>query len=126
MLKIYYSASNDHRRIKQLPLEPAHGDESNGGGLILLWPLDTVIFNKSACSNVPFDILSIISASSSHRRIRLLPFDSSWWASSNGNYFISLGLLDAKLFDKMLKWFDMKIIKILKIYFIKYLSIQQS
>ena len=30
------SASNDHRRMKQLPLEPSHRDESNGSGLILL------------------------------------------------------------------------------------------
>ena len=96
------SASNDRRRMKQLPLEPSHQDESNGGGLILLWSLDTEIFNKTAFGKVPFDILSIISASSGHRRIRLLPFDSFRWASSNGNCFISLGLLDAELFDKML------------------------
>ena len=56
--------------MKQLPLEPAHRDESNGGGLVLLRPLDTEIFNKTACSNVPFDVLSIISASSGYRRIR--------------------------------------------------------
>ena len=104
-------ASNDHRRIKQLPLEPAHRDESNGDSLILLRPLDTGIFNKSACSNVLFDILSIISASSGHRRIRLLPFDSSRWADSNGNCFIPLGLLDAKLFDKMLNGTILQILK---------------
>ena len=89
--------------MKQLPLKPAHRDESNGGGFILLWPLDTEIFNKTACDNVPFDVLSIISASSGHRRIRPLPFDLSRWAGSNGNSFIPLGLLDAELFDKMLK-----------------------
>ena len=42
--------------MKQLPLEPAHRDESNGGGLILLRPLDTKIFNKTSCGNVPFDV----------------------------------------------------------------------
>ena len=96
-------ASNDHRRMKQLPLEPAHQDEYNGGGLILLQLLDTEIFNKSVCVNVPFDVLSIISASSGHRRIRPLPFDSSRWDGSNGNCFILLRSLDAELFNKMLK-----------------------
>jgi hypothetical protein len=105
------SASNDRRRMKQLPLEPAHRDESNGGGLILLQPLDTEIFNKSACGNVPFDVLSIISASSGHRRMRPLPFDSSRWAGSNGSCFISLGLLDAELFDKMLNGTVLQILK---------------
>ena len=89
--------------MKQLPLEPAHWDESNSGGLILLQPLDTEIFNKTACGNVPFDVLSIILASSSHRKIRPLPFDLSRWDGSNGNCFILLRLLDAELFDKMLK-----------------------
>ena len=43
-----------------------------------------------------------ISVSSSCKRMRPLPFNLSWWDDSNGNYFILLGLLDAKLFDKML------------------------
>ena len=89
--------------MKQLPLEPAHRDESNGGGLILLRPLDTKIFNKTSCGNVLFDVLSIISTSSGHGRIRPLPFDSSRWDGSNGNCFILLQLLDAELFNKMLK-----------------------
>ena len=63
--------------MKQLPLEPAHRDESNGGGLILLRPLDAEIINKTSCGNVPFDVLSIISASSDHRGMRPTPFDSS-------------------------------------------------
>ena len=45
--------------MKQLPLEPAHRDESNGGGLILLRPLDTEIFNKTSCGNVPFDVCQL-------------------------------------------------------------------
>ena len=89
--------------MKQLPLEPAHRDESNGGGLILLRPLDTEIINKTSCGNIPFDVLSIISASSGHRRIRPLPFDSSRWDGSNGNCFILLQSLNAELFNKMLK-----------------------
>ena len=101
--------------MKQLPLEPAHRDESNGGGLILLRPLDTEIINKTSCGNVPFDVLSIILASSSYRRIRPLPFDSSQWAGSNGNYFIPLGLLDAELFDKML---NSTVLQILKCWFL--------
>ena len=52
--------------MKQLPLEPAHRDESNGGGFILIRPLDTEIFNKSACGNILFDVLLIILASSGH------------------------------------------------------------
>ena len=105
------SAFNNPKGIKQLPLELAHRDESNGGSLILLRLLDTEIFNKSVCSNVLFDVLLIILASSSHRRIRPLPFDSSRWASSNSNCFISLGLLDAELFDKMLNSTILQILK---------------
>ena len=101
--------------LLSIKLKLTHWDESNGGGLILLWPLDTEIFNKSACSNVPFDVLLIILASSSHRRIRPLPFDSSQWAGSNDNYFIPLGLLDAELFDKML---NSTVLQILKCWFL--------
>src|SRR2546423_658240 len=97
--------------MKQLPLEPAHRDESNGGGLILLRPLDTELFNKLVYGNASFDVLSIISASSCHRRIRPLPFDLSQWADSNINCFISLELLDAELIDKMLNGTVLQILK---------------
>ena len=66
--------------MKQLPLESPHQDESNGSGLILLQLLDTEIFNESAsniCGIVLFDILSIISVLSGHRRMIPLSFNSS-------------------------------------------------
>jgi len=95
------SASNDRRRMKQLPLEPSHRDESNGSGLILLWLLDAEIIDKTSNGTLPHDVLLIISVSSGRRRMRPPPFDSSRWAGSNGNCFILLRSLDAEIFHKM-------------------------
>ena len=95
------SASNDRRRMKQLPLEPSHRDESNGSGLILLWPLDAEIIDKTSNDTLLHAILLNISVSSDHKRTRPPPFDSFWWASSNGNCFILLRSLDAEIFHKM-------------------------
>ena len=39
-------ASNDRRRMKFLPFESAHRDESNDGRFILLQPLDAEIFDE--------------------------------------------------------------------------------
>ena len=87
--------------MKQLPLEPAHWDESNGSGLILLWPLDAEIIDKISNGTLPHADLLNISVSSGRRRMRPPPFDSSRWAGSNGNCFILLRSLDAELFHKM-------------------------
>ena len=49
---------------------------------------------------VPLDVFPNISASSGHRKTKLLPFDSSWWDDSNGYSLILLLSLDAKIFNK--------------------------
>ena len=87
--------------MKQLLLEPDHLDESNGSGLILLWPLDAEIIDKTSNGALPHADLLNISVSSGHRRMRPSPFNSSQWAGSNGNCFILLWSLDAELFHKM-------------------------
>jgi len=95
------SASNNPKGIKQLPLKPAHRDESNGDGLILLWLLDAEIIDKISNGALPHADLLNISVSSGHRRMRPPPFDLSRWAGSNGNCSILLWSLDAELFHKM-------------------------
>ena len=95
------SASNNPKEMKQLPLEPAHRDESNGSSLILLWPLDAEIIDKISNGTLPHAVLLNISVSSGRRRMRPPPFDSSRWAGSNGSCFILLRSLDAELFHKM-------------------------
>ena len=97
------SAFNNPKGIKQLPLEPAHWDKSNGSGLILLWPLDAEIIDKTSNGTLSHAVLLNILVSSGYRRLRPPPFDSSRWAGSNGNCFILLRSLDAELFNKMLK-----------------------
>ena len=88
------SASNDRRRMKPPSFKPAHWDESNGSGFILLRSPDAKIFDKTLtnrhfyiCDTVPFDVSTNISASSGHRRMQPLPFYSSRWAGSNGSGF---------------------------------------
>ena len=95
------SASNNPKEMKQLPLEPAHRDESNGSSLILLWPLDAEIIDKISNGTLPHIVLLNISVSSGRRRMKPPPFDSSRWDGSNGNCFILLRSLDAELFHKM-------------------------
>ena len=67
--------------MKFLPFEPAHRDESNDGGFILLRPLDAEISDETSNGAVVkfrfVDVSSNISASSGHRRMRPPPFDSS-------------------------------------------------
>ena len=97
--------------MKPLPLEPAHWDESNGGGLIPLWSLDAEIFDKMSIK-ISILILAILcyfnillnnSASNDRRRMKQLPLEPSHRDESNGSGLILLCLFDAELFDKMLK-----------------------
>src|SRR5256885_4694220 len=47
------SATNNGRRTKLPPFEPSRCDESNGGGFVLLTPLDAEIIGKTS-KNRPF------------------------------------------------------------------------
>src|SRR2546423_11288167 len=50
------SATNNGRRTKLLPFEPSRCDESNGGGFVLLSPLDAEIIGKTS-KNLQFYII---------------------------------------------------------------------
>ena len=99
------TASNNYRRMKQLPLELTHWDKMNGSGFILLWSLDTKIFDKTSMNqhltfvvlhhltfcwlslviegwthhHLTHLVLSNISASSDCKRMKQLPLESSHW-----------------------------------------------
>src|SRR5438067_13024 len=70
------SATNNGRRTKLPPFEPSRCDDSNGGGFVLLSPLDAEIISKRQRINYFIDVSPIISASSSDRRTKPPPFES--------------------------------------------------
>ena len=94
--------------MKPLPLEPAHWDESNGGGLIPLWSLDAEIFDKMSIKIsilifailCYFNILSNNSASNNPKGMKQLPLKLAHQDESNGSGLILLWPLDAEIIDK--------------------------
>ena len=80
-------ATNNGRRTKLPPFEPSRCDDSNGGGFVLLSPLDAEIIGETSINSQFFDVLPTISASSGDRRTKPPPFDSLHRDGSNGGSF---------------------------------------
>src|SRR2546421_13023727 len=88
------------RRTKLPPFEPSRCDESNGGGFVLLSPLDAEIIGKMSM-NWPFiNISPIISASSGDRRTKPLPSEPSRYDESNGSSFVFLSSFVTEIIGK--------------------------
>src|SRR6185437_14513450 len=94
---------NDCRRTWLPPFEPSRCDESNGGGFVLLSPLDAEIIGKTLKNCYFIDVSPIISATNDGRRSKLPPFEPSRCDESNGGGFVLLSLLDAEIIGKMSK-----------------------
>src|SRR2546421_9309119 len=79
---------NNGRRTKLPPFEPSRCDESNGGGFVLLSPLDAEIIGKRQRIDYFIDVSPIFSASSSVRRTKLLSSEPSRYDESNDSSFV--------------------------------------
>ena len=91
---------NDCRRTWLPPFEPSRCDESNGGGSVLLSPLDAEIIGKTSMNQLFIDVLPIISVTNDGRKTKLPSFDSSYRDGSNGSNFVLLTPLDAEIIGK--------------------------
>src|SRR5256714_3953570 len=91
------SATNNGRRTKLPPFEPSRCDDSNGGGFVLLSPLNAEIIGETFIKCRFFDILLIISVKNAGGKTKLLSFDSSYRDGSDGSNFVLLTPLDAEI-----------------------------
>ena len=91
------SASSGGRRTRLLPFEPSRCDESNGGSLVILPPLDAEIIGKTSMNQLFIDVLPIISVTNDGRKTKLPSFDSSYRDGSDGSSFVLLPPLDAEI-----------------------------
>ena len=94
------SASSGGRRTRLLPFEPSRCDESNGGSLVILPPLDAEIIGKTLKISYFINVLPIISATNDDGKSKLPPFEPSRCNESNGGGFNLLPPLDAEIIGK--------------------------
>src|SRR5205823_8209594 len=94
---------NNSRRTKLPPFEPSRCDESNGGGFVLLSPLDAELLAKHQRIDYFIDVSPIISASSGVRRTKLLPSEPSRYDESNDSSFVFPPSFFTDIIDKTSK-----------------------
>src|SRR5438270_463777 len=88
---------------KPPPFEPSRCDKSNGGGSVLLSPLDTEIIGKTSMKQLFYRRFADYLGKNDGRKTKLPSFDSSYRDGSDGSSFVLLPPLDAEIIGKTSK-----------------------